>query len=237
MRESADFYRDYARPVAALDAGRRAQFIHRTYGHLLGAVGLFTLIEVMLFKSGVAESIAHAMLGVNWLFVLGGFMVVSWFASRAAHSAESPVAQYAALAAFVAGEAIIFVPLLYVANVYAPGTIQTAALVTLVGFGGLTAIAFISGKDFSFLGSILRWGGILALVLIVAGAIFGFHLGTFFSVAMVAFAGAAVLYDTSNVMHHFSEDRHIAAALQLFASVALMFWYVLRLLMSFSSRD
>ena len=79
---------------------------------------------------------------------------------------------------------------------------------------------------------ILMWGGILALVLIVAAAIFGFELGVFFSVAMVAFAGAAILYDTSNVLHHYPENRAVGAALELFASVALLFWYILRLFMS-----
>ena len=54
----------------------------------------------------------------------------------------------------------------------------------------------------------------------------------FFSVAMVAFAGAAILYDTSNVLHHYPEDRAVGAALELFASVALLFWYILRLFMS-----
>ena len=49
---------------------------------------------------------------------------------------------------------------------------------------------------------------------------------------MVGFAGAAVLYDTSNVLHHHAEDRYVAAALELFASVALMFWYVLQLFLS-----
>jgi len=114
----------------------------------------------------------------------------------------------------------------------APGAIQSAALATLVGFGGLTLVAFVTRKDFSFLGALLKWGFIVALILIVAGVLFGFELGTFFSVAMIALAGGAVLYDTSNVLHHFSEDRHVGAALELFASIALMFWYVLRLFMS-----
>lgn len=65
----------------------------------------------------------------------------------------------------------------------------------------------------------------------MASVIFGFQLGTFFSVAMVGFAGAAILYDTSNILREYPEDRYISAALQLFASVALMFWYVLRLFM------
>jgi FtsH-binding integral membrane protein len=81
----------------------------------------------------------------------------------------------------------------------------------------------------------LLWAAIAAALLIVASVIFGFNLGTWFSVGMVVLAGAAILYDTSNVLHHYSEDRYVAAALELFASVALMFWYVLRLFLS--SRD
>jgi FtsH-binding integral membrane protein len=146
--------------------------------------------------------------------------------------AKSKAAQYAALAAYVVAESLIFVPLLWIANNVAPGAITSAAAVTFVAFAALTAIVFLTGKDFSFLRSLLFWGGIMALVLIAAGAAFGFQLGTYFSVAMVGFAGAAILYDTSNILHHYSEDRYVAAALELFASVALMLWYVLRLFMN-----
>ncbi|MEO1366268.1 MAG: Bax inhibitor-1 family protein, partial [Acidobacteriota bacterium] len=132
---------------------------------------------------------------------------------------------------------LLFVPLLYAATVVAPGAIQTAALITLTAFAGLTWVAFTTRKDFSFLGGLLRWGMILALVAIVGGAIFGFQLGVFFSVAMVGLAGAAILYDTSNVLHHYPEGRYVAASLQLFASVALMLWYVLQLVMSFGGDD
>ena len=220
------------RPVAAIGVDARARFITRTYNHLLGAIVGFTLFEWILFSTGTAESIARSLLGVNWLLVLGGFMLVSWAASRAAMSSTSRSTQYAALAGFVVAEGIIFVPLLYIANEVAPGAIQSAALVTLLGFGGLTAVAMRTRKDFSFLGGMLRWGFVVALVAIVGGVVFGFELGTWFSVAMVGFAGAAILYDTSNVLHHFPEDRYVAASLQLFASVALMFWYVLQLFIS-----
>ncbi len=223
------------RPVSMLQTDARARFITRAYTHLFGAMVGFTLIEVWLFSTGLAETIARAMLGTSWLLVMGAFMVVGWLASRTAHSATSTGAQYGALALFVVAEAIIFVPLLYIANAYAPGAIQSAASVTLLGFAALTAVAFISRKDFSFLRGVLMWGGVVALVLIVAGAVFGFQLGTFFSVAMIAFAGTAILYDTSNILHHYPEDRYVGAALELFASVALMFWYVLSFFIS--SRD
>jgi len=215
---------------SALD--RRSQFIVRTYNHLFGAIVAFALIEVALFQLGLAPVIAKALLGTSWLLVLGGFVVVSWLATRAAHTSVSKPAQYAALSCYVLGQAIIFVPLLYIANTVAPGVISSAALVTFTGFAGLTGVAFYTRKDFSFLRGLLLWGGVSAMVLIVAGALFGFQLGTFFSVAMVAFAGAAILYDTSNVLHHFPEDRYVGAALELFASVAMMFWYVLRLFLA-----
>jgi FtsH-binding integral membrane protein len=219
-------------PSVRIGEDTRAAFIGRTYLHLFGAIVGFVLIEVWLFSSGLAEPIARSMMSVSWLLVLGGFMVVSWIASRAAATARSSGAQYAALAAFVVAEALIFVPMLFIANAYAPGAIQSAATITLIGFAGLTGVAFLSRRDFSFLGGLLKWGGIVALVAIVGGVVFGFNMGTWFSVAMVGFAGAAILYDTSNILRYFPEDRHVGAALQLFASVALMFWYVLRIFMS-----
>ena len=223
---------DPRNPVALGSTDARAIFISRTYAHLMGAMVAFTLLEVLLFNTGLAESIARALAGVNWMLVLGAFMVVGWLASRAAHTAEALSTQYLALAGFVAAEVIIFVPLLYVADTVAPGAIESAAATTLLGFGGLTGVALVTRKDFSFLRGILLWGGSLALVAIAGGVFFGFQLGTYFSVGMVGFAGAAILYDTSNVLQHHGEDRHVAAALELFASVALMFWYVLQLFLS-----
>ena len=222
-------------PVEAIGVDARSRFIARTYNHLFGAILLFVGIEFVLFTSGWAERIAEAMLSVNWLFVLGGFVIVSWLASRTAHRSMSRGAQYAALLGFVVAEALIFCPLLFIAQHYGKGgVIESAALITLLAFALLTGIAFWTRKDFSFLGALLRWGFVIAIIGIIAGAIFGFQLGTLFSVAMVGLAGGAILYDTSNILHHYSEDRYVAAALELFASVALLFWYVLSL---FLSRD
>jgi len=220
-------------PVARLGVETRATFITNTYMHLFGAMLAFTGFEIFLFTSGIAQTLATKMLGVNWLLILGAFMIVGWFASRLAHRATSQPAQYAGLALTVLAYGILFVPLLYVANSFAGGgVIQSAALVTLLGFATLTAVVFVTRKDFSFLGAIIKWGFLLAIVLIVAATLFGFNLGTFFSVAMVGLAGLAVLKDTSDILHHYPQDRYVAASLELFASVALMFWYILRLFMS-----
>ncbi len=235
MNQGYQAGQSYARPVVAGSVDSRARFITRTYNHLFAAILAFAAIEYVLFSTGIANGIMRAIAGTSWLIVLGAFMVGSWVATHFAHNARSLGAQYASLGGYVVLQALIFVPLLWMAENFAPGAIPSAGLVTMLGFAGLTAVAFVTRKDFSFLRGFLLWGGIIAMVAIVAGAIFGFQLGTFFSIGMVGFAGAAILYDTSNVLHHYPEDRYVGASLELFASVALMFWYVLRLFMS--SRD
>lgn len=220
----------YTQPVSSLAEESRSNFIWKCYAHVVGAIVAFAAIEAWLFQSGVAEAIARPMFE-NWLLVLGAFMLCSWGATHVAHRVQSTQAQYAALAAFVVMEALIFAPLLYVASAYQSGIIDSAAGVTLLGSAGLIATAMITRKDFSFLRGLMVWGGILALIAIVASVIFGWQLGTWFSVIMIGFAGAAVLYDTSNIMHHYPEDKYVAASMALFASIALMFWYILRLFM------
>lgn len=217
------------------EVSERSAFIVRTYGHLLMAILAFVGVELLLFQSGLAYRFAELALSggqVGWLVVLGGFVVVSMLASKVAATAESSAAQYAALFGFVIAEALIFAPLLVIASLQAPELIGTAVWMTLLGFAGLTGIAFITRKDFSFLRGAIMFGGVLALILIVLGAFMGWHLGLWFSVAMVGLAGLSILYDTSNIIHHYPSNRHVAAALALFASVALMFWYVLRILMA-----
>ena len=167
----------------------------------------------------------------NWWIVLGAFMLVGWGASHVAHRVVSKPAQYAAYAVLVVAEALIFSPLILLALSKA-GTLDSAVGVTVVGCVALIATAMITRKDFSFLRGILTWGFFLVLILIGASLIFGWQLGTWFSVGMIGFAGAAVLYDTSNIMHHYPQDRYVAASMALFASIALMFWYILQLFLS-----
>ncbi|MCI0744983.1 MAG: Bax inhibitor-1 family protein [Verrucomicrobia subdivision 3 bacterium] len=216
----------------------RAAFIRRTYQHLAYAILAFMAIEFVLFKSGVAEAMTRTMLGGRWawLIVLGAFMVVSFIADKWAQSATSRSTQYIGLGVYVLAEAIIFVPLLYIAaNFASPDTIPIAAVITGLLFLGLTVTAFTTRKDFSFLGGILKIGGCIALGVIVCSIVFGFSLGLIFSSIMVAFAGTAILYTTSRIIHNYNTEQHVAAALSLFASVALLFWYVLRILIALSS--
>ena len=221
----------YQAPVSELSVEDRSQFIWKCYAHVVGAILAFAAVSAYLYTSGISAQIAGTMMN-NWLLVLGAFMLVGWGASHVAHRVQSTGMQYAALAGFVFAEALIFSPLIFFAYAYDPGIVDSAAGVTILGCIGLIATAMITRKDFSFLRGLLVWGFIIAMVLIVSSIIFGFQLGTWFMVAMIGFAGAAVLYDTSNILHHYPQDKHVAASLELFASIALMFWYVLQLFMS-----
>ena len=222
---------NYLAPVSELSVEDRSNFIWKCYAHVVGAILAFAAVSVYLFTSGISAAITAPMMN-NWFLVLGAFIIAGMGATHVAHRIESKNAQYAAFGAFIVIEALIFAPMLYIAYMMEPGIIDSAAGVTILGSIGLIAVAMITRKDFSFLRGMLVWVGVLALVAIAGSLLFGFHLGTWFSVAMIGFAGAAVLYDTSNILHHYPQDKYVAASMQLFASIATMFWYILRLFMS-----
>lgn len=225
--------------VANASETERAGFIRRTYLHLGGAILAFTGLETLLIQSGVAQSFVHLLQGSKWVWfvVLGLFMVVSYVADKWAHSAISKEVQYAGLGLFVVAEAIVFMPLIYMALNYAPDLLGHAALLTLLLVAGITFTAFTTKKNFSFLGPILNIGGLIAIGVIVASIAFGFTLGLVFSGIMIVFAAAAVLYSTSNIIHEYHTEQHVAASLSLFSSVGLLFWYILQFLMSLAGDD
>lgn len=220
--------------VATLDAELRHDFVVRVYQHLLAAVAAFIGIETLLFWSGAARRIYDfvAGSGAAWLLILGGFMVISWMATQAAHDLLNPQRQYVGLFGVAAGEALIFAPFLYaVFNGQGDGkaTVASAAVVTVIGFAGLTAVGMTTSRDLSFIRPLVMWGMVMALVLIVAAVVFGLELGVWFSLAMIALAGGSILYQTQTIMRRYPEEAYVGAAVQLFASVMLLFWYVLRL--------
>jgi len=233
-----DFTSTFGNSAANALPEQRAQFIRRTYMLLAATVAAFIAVEAGLFVSGAAYVFTNFVFSgtrMTWLLVLGVFMLITWLANSWADSDASKGKQYLGLILYVIAEAIIFTPMLLFAAVKAddPFVIEKAGIVTIGLFLGITATVFLTKSDFTWLGPILAIGGFAALGFIVASALFGFTLGNVFAFVMVAFAGTAILYQTSNVLHRFRTDQHVAAALALFASVALLFWYILRI---FSSR-
>lgn len=211
----------------------RAEFYKKTYMHVALAILAFMLVESLLLKF-VPEEVIMTMLSGRfiWLGIIGLFWLGSVLAEKWTMS-QSREVQYGGLAFFVVLESIIFLPLIYMAMAYyGIEIIQQAGLVTVALFAGLTAVVFMTNADFSFLKTAIVVGGFIALGLIVGGAIFGFNLGLWFSVAMVVLAGATILYQTSKLKDTYATDQYVGAALMLFSSIMLLFWYILRIFMS-----
>ncbi|CAA0166695.1 Probable transmembrane hypothetical protein [Tenacibaculum maritimum] len=221
---------------ASTDAERVA-FYKKTYTHVAGGVLLFVIFEYLLLQSTAIVEFALSMTqGFKWLLLLGGFMLVTNYAESTMLKTQDKSKQYAAYGVYILAEAFIFIPLIYIAMLYTGSAdlLQQAAIVTLALFAGISSIVFITKKDFSFLKSALTVGFFIAIGLIIAGTLFGFSLGLWFSVGMCILAGGSILYQTSNLVNKYSTNDYIPAALGLFASLMLLFWYVLQL---FLSRD
>lgn len=219
-------------PVSALDQDTKVAFYKKTYTYLAFAVLLFIVVEYIFLQIPFIVELGKSMIqSWSWLIVLGGFMLVTNYAERLALSTKDKTMHHAGLFLYVIAEAFIFVPLIYIAievsAVKESDILAQAGIMTLALFTGLSVIAFTTKKDFSFLKSILTMGFFIALGLIIAGLIFKFELGLWFSVGMAVLASGSILYQTSNMIHKYEEDQYVAASLGLFASLMLLFWYII----------
>jgi FtsH-binding integral membrane protein len=225
--------------VANAAESERAAFIKRTYLHLGGAIVAYAAVVSLFIASGVANAFMGVLSGTPWLWfvVLAAYMGVSMLADNWAHSGVSRERQYMGLGLYIV--AFGFLSTIPIARaLYMDGNILLhAAGITAALVGGLTFTAFSTKINFSFMGRFLMIGGFVAMGIIVAGMIFGFSLGLWFMGAMIIFAAASVLYSTSNIIHEYHTDQHVAASLSLFSSVGLLFWYVIQFLMAFTGND
>lgn len=229
--------------VSQAEESERAIFIKKTYMHVALAVCAFVLLELIFFQIGFADKFFNMIMGSGkwtWLIVLVLFMIASNVANKWSHDSTSQQKQYLGLITYTVVLAIVFIPLLYIATAIAGSSlIIDAAIMTLALFAGLSAVVLTTKKDFSFLRSALTIGSFLALGIIILGMIpgLGFNLGLWFSAGMVVLMGISILYQTSNMVHHYNTSQYVGAALGLFASLMLLFYYILMILIRLSGRD
>lgn len=220
--------------VAYASELEKATFYKKTYLHVAIAILAFIIVETILIHTVPMEWIA-AMVGGKfvWLFIIGLFWLGTTLSEKLSFN-PSREQQYLGLGLYVILEAIIFLPMIVIAVALTNSAelITQAAIITLFMFSGLTAVVFFTRADFSFLRTAIIIGGFISLGLIVAGALFGFNLGLWFSVGMVILASVSILYQTHQIKNQYGTQQYVGAALQLFSSVMLLFWYVLRILMS-----
>jgi FtsH-binding integral membrane protein len=211
----------------------KAGFYRKTYLHVALAILAFIGVETVLLQV-VPDQMIFAMFAQRylWLLIIGVFWLASVLATKWSLSLNKST-QYFGLGFYVLLEAVIFLPLIKIATLYAgPQVIFQAAMLTIAMFAGISAVAFTSKRDFSFLRNIIVIGGFISIGLIVGGMLFGFNLGLWFSVGMVILASATILYQTSKLKDSYATNQYVGASLQLFASIMLLFWYILSILMN-----
>lgn len=171
----------------------------------------------------LAEGLWRTSPWITLVVVLGG----SWLVHAVADKHPLNLVAYFSYV-FLFG--LLLAPLvLFVAHA-APVVLTQASLLTAFVFTGLTGYVFLTKKDFSFLGGALAIGMFALLGIAIAGMLFGFTPGLWYSIAGVLLFSGYVLYDTSNVLHHYPTDRHVSAAIVLFVDVVLLFKHILLLL-------
>jgi len=247
--------------VATLGVSDRVAFLRRTYSLLGGALILWAVLTgaVMKFATDFSWSFSKwALQGRwTWLAVIALFMVVGWIATKLAQSETSRGMQFFGLGLEVFAWSMLLQPVIWILMIYFGGdkAAQLAAIqttghplvdmsgdagtilfqaigITLAIFIGLTAVVFVTKKDFSFLRGILSICTFAVLGVIVVSMLFGFSLGAIFCGAVILLMAGYILFQTSLVMKEFPPTAYVAAALMLFSTVATLFWYVLQFLMS-----
>jgi FtsH-binding integral membrane protein len=244
--------------VATLGVSDRVAFLRKTYAHLGVALIAFAALTASIIRLAPETSLRFSSwaLGgrLNWLVVLGLFILVGYIAEHLARSSTSRGLQYLGLAITVTAWSLLLQPILWVLFLKfgnpemlrtdgaglltgkAGSILMQAVVITLSIFVGLTVTVFVTKKDFSFMRGALAIGSFAALGVIIASMVFGFSLGALFCGAMILLMAGYILFQTSLVMSYFPPQAYVAAALMLFSTVAMLFWYVLQMLMSLNRR-
>lgn len=140
---------------------------------------------------------------------------------------------------FVSG-ITVFPSIAYYTSIGGPSLVTTAFLMTGIIFAGLTAYAYYSKRDFSFLGSFLFVGVLVligfSLIGLFVGPIGG-TLGMIIAALGVLVFSGYILYDISQYKHGIAESEMPLAVLNLYLDFINLFLYLLRLLGILQSDD
>lgn len=222
--------------VSSQSLSIQKSFLIKTYFHLLLATGIFAVSLYYILTTQVVLNVLFSLYTLPFagLIILASIIGISFVATFLVNTQSKPL-QYIGLVIYPIMESILFVPLiLSFVGRSAYSSLLNASWLTFLVFGLLTAVVFVTKPDLGFLSKFLGFASISAIVLIVLSLIFGFALGTWFSIAMIMLAAGYILYQTSEMLENYSSEGYVGAALSLFASVAMLFFYILRL---FGSRD
>lgn len=211
--------------IAQSSEEARMNFIRKTYVLFLAGILACVMGGVACLNIEPVAALALTILRspiLALVVILGGSI-----AAQAV--ARVPGLNYVALFGFTGILGVVIAPIL---AIYRPEVVGQAGMLTTVVFGALTAYAFISRKNFSFLGGILFIGMISLIAGGVANMFFfkSWDFSYWLAWGTLFMSSGFVLYKTSNILHEYSEGDEVAAALGLFISFFNIFMSLLRIL-------
>ncbi|MDR5865835.1 Bax inhibitor-1/YccA family protein [Halomonas koreensis] len=191
----------------------------------------YGLLAMTLLFSAVTAGAAMAMgiQQINILVFFIGAYGLMFLVHKTANSAMGLLATFA----FTGFMGFTLGPILsaYLTLPNGAQLIMTALGLTGLTFFGLSAVALVTRKDFSFLANFLMAGAIVLILAMVAALIFQIPtLSLMVSAGFVLFASAAILYQTSEIVHRAGETNYILATITLYVSIYNLFVSLLSLL-------
>lgn len=196
----------------------------------------YGLLAMTLLFSAVTAGGAMAM-GIERMnilvFFIGAYGLM-FLVHKTAHSAMGLLATFA----FTGFMGFTLGPILnaYLALPNGAALVMNALAMTGLTFIGLSAVALITKKDFSFLANFLMAGAIVLILAMLAGIFFQIPaLMLMVSAGFVLFSSAAILYQTSEIVHRAGETNYILATVTLYVSIYNLFVSLLSLLGIMSS--
>ncbi|WP_252108786.1 MULTISPECIES: Bax inhibitor-1/YccA family protein [unclassified Halomonas] len=191
----------------------------------------YALLAMTLLFSAVTAG-ASVALGVQqmniFVFFIGAYGLM-FLVHKTANSAAGLLATFAftGFMGFTLGPIISA----YLTLPNGGALIMNALAMTGLTFIGLSAVALMTKKDFSFLGNFLMAGAIVLVLAMVAGLIFQIPaLSLMVSAGFVLFASASILYQTSEIVHRAGETNYILATITLYVSIYNLFVSLLSIL-------
>lgn len=197
----------------------------------------YMLLAMTLLFSAVTAGTAMAMgIGQMNIFI---FLIGAYGLMFLVHKTANSAAGILSIFAFTGFMGFTLGPMLslYLSLPNGAQLVMTALGMTGATFIGLSAVALITRKDFSFLGNFMIAGAIVLVLAMVAAMIFNITaLALAVSAGFVLFSSAAILYQTSEIIHRAGETNYILATITLFVSIYNLFVSLLSLL-GFMSND
>ncbi|MFG6160383.1 Bax inhibitor-1/YccA family protein [Halomonas sp. 1390] len=198
-----------------------SKVLRNTYG-LLAMTLLFSAIT-----AGAAMSMGVERMNI-FVFFIGAYGLM-FLVHKTANSAMGLLATFA----FTGFMGFTLGPVLsaYLTLPNGAQLIMTALGMTGMTFVGLSAVALITRKDFSFLANFLMAGAIVLILAMLAGIFLQIPaLSLMVSAGFVLFSSAAILYQTSEIVHRSGETNYILATITLYVSIYNLFISLLSIL-------